>query len=194
MKAQLRNSGIVSDAPVAHSEEQRTFNPRVVRSKLTGGTTPSLDALPARMQSKIQTELCPVAGLTDFCWAWTGCLNSRGYGCWAVNGKSQLTHRVAYILLVGEIPDGLQVDHLCGNKRCCNPDHLEAVTDAVNKSRTNQARKTLCVNGHRLDGDNLIIKKRGKRSPVRNCRTCAVEAQRRARATSKADLIGEVVA
>lgn len=55
------------------------------------------------------------------CWLWTGCLNSCGYGCWAVNGKSQLTHRLAYEALVGPIPEGLTIDHLCRVRACCNP-------------------------------------------------------------------------
>lgn len=133
--------------------------------------------LPANMQAKITVELAPVA-IDGFCWAWTGALNSRGYGCTAVNGKSQLAHRVAYQLLVGDIPAGMQIDHLCGNKRCCNPAHLEPVTDRVNKARTDRANKTMCVHGHSLSGDNLILKKRGDRSTVRNCRTCTNSRKR----------------
>lgn len=178
MSAQLRNSGIVSPAPVAQSEEQRTFNPRVQRSKLCGGTT-SISDLPARMQGKVSLELCPLAGLGNFCWTWTGALNSRGYGCVGIDGKSQLIHRVAYQLLVGPIPAGLQIDHLCQNKRCCNPAHLEPVTGKVNCERTAAARKTMCIHGHPLSGGNLIIKRRPGGRAIRNCRTCQYEAQRR---------------
>lgn len=143
--------------------------------------------LPANMRAKIVIELCPIAELPDFCWAWTGAINSRGYGCVAVNRKSQLTHRVAYQLLVGPIPAGLQIDHLCRNKRCCNPAHLEAVTGKVNSGRTDRAEKTLCAHGHPLLGDNLIIKSYGDRGLVkRNCRTCHNARLRQRRAASKA--------
>lgn len=138
-----------------------------------------IDQLPANMRSKIAIELCPVAGLDGFCWGWQNCLNSKGYGCVGVNGKSQLTHRVAYTLLVGPIPAGLEVDHLCTNRRCCNPSHLEPVTRKVNAERAVTANKLICVNGHRLVGDNVAIKKRGNRTPVRNCRTCQVDSKRR---------------
>jgi len=129
-----------------------------------------IDQLPANMQTKISIELAPLAGF-DFCWAWTGCLNSRGYGCVAVNGKSQLAHRRAYELLVGPIAAGLQIDHLCRNKCCCNPDHLEPVDPKTNMARTDRSEKTLCINGHRLVGDNLIVKQAGA-SRIRNCREC----------------------
>lgn len=136
------------------------------------------EQLPANMQNKIAMELSPVSGLEGFCWTWTGCINSKGYGCVGVNGKSQLTHRVSYTLLIGPIPDGLQIDHLCTNKRCCNPAHLEAVTGKVNAGRTWTATKTVCVKGHPLSGENLIIKKRGNRTPVRNCRICTNSARK----------------
>lgn len=122
--------------------------------------------LPARMRAKITEELCPVAGLDGFCWTWTGCVQSKGYGCWNYDGRRHLTHRVSYRLLVGEIPAGLEIDHLCANRLCCNPAHLEAVTSEVN--------------GHQLAGENLIIKRRANGRTIRNCRTCQRAAQRRA--------------
>lgn len=82
------------------------------------------------------------------------------YGCWNYDGRRHLTHRVSYRLLVGEIPAGLEIDHLCANRLCCNPAHLEAVTSEVNSRRSHTATKTLCVNGHQLAGENLIIKRR----------------------------------
>lgn len=180
-QAQLCNSGIVSPAPVAHSEEQRTFNPRVRRSKLRGGTTnlPAVEQLPPRMQSKIQLELSPIAGLPGFCWAWTGAIQSKGYGSVQHDGRRQSTHRLAYSLLIGTIPAGLEIDHLCRNRRCCNPAHLEPVTRKVNAERSGPATKLYCVHGHKLVGDNLIIKKRGERTSVRNCRTCQVNSKQR---------------
>lgn len=180
--AQLRNFGTVSGAPVAQSEEQRTFNPRVRRSKRRGGTINSPDQLPANMRSKIQLELCPRPELPGFCWGWTGCLNSRGYGCIAVEGKSQLAHRVAYKLAIGPIPPNLQIDHLCTNKQCCNPSHLEAVTGKVNCERTDVATKIRCVNGHPLIAPNLVLKPRRRSGlTIRNCRVCALDSARRRR-------------
>jgi hypothetical protein len=126
--------------------------------------------LPPNMQNKIAQELAPLAGL-EFCWTWTGCINSKGYGCVGVNGKSQLTHRVSYQLLVGPIEAGFQIDHLCENKKCCNPAHLEPVTARTNASRKVDANKTVCVNGHRYTPDNTIWRTRGELQH-RQCRQC----------------------
>lgn len=140
------------------------------------------DDLPANMRAKIALELPPVADVEGLCWGWQNCTNSKGYGVTSIAGKRKLAHRAAYEHLVGEIPEGLQLDHLCTNKRCCYPKHTEPVTGLVNMSRTDQARKAICTNGHRLIGDNVIIKKRGQ-STVRNCRRCQADAQRRYRAS-----------
>lgn len=144
-----------------------------------------VSALPPNMQNKIGIEISPVSGLPEFCWGWTGALNSRGYGCIAVNGKSQLSHRRAYELLVGPIPTGLQIDHLCGNKRCCNPSHLEPVTAATNIRRSDRVNKTLCIRGHRLQGHNLIVKRAGNYT-IRNCRECFNTSIRRSYHAAKA--------
>lgn len=127
--------------------------------------TYSLDDLPARMA-------CKVIMTTQGCWHWTGAVQSRGYGSICQGGRTFLTHRVAYELLVGEIPAGLQIDHLCRNKRCCNPAHLDVVTGAVNCSRTPRATKTHCLRGHALSGENLVIKVQPSGRTIRNCRTC----------------------
>jgi len=103
------------------------------------------------------------------CWTWTAAINSTGYGQWGVNGRSKSVHRLAWEALVGPIPVGLTIDHLCRNKRCVNPDHMETVTVAVNNARKPAANKTHCIRGHQLSGDNLRINGLGRRS----CRTCA---------------------
>jgi len=96
----------------------------------------------------------------DDCWLYAGYCNYKGYGMTWVGDKKLMTHRVIYEALVGEIPEGLTIDHLCKVKACINPDHLEPVTQRENNLRSNDmagknARKTHCVNGHKLSGDNI---------------------------------------
>lgn len=123
------------------------------------------------------------AGLTgqidaNGCKPWDGCLNSRGYGCFAFGGKGKnvLAHRWAYEQARGPIPKGMAIDHLCRNRRCVNPEHMEPVTPVENVMRgmsppAINARKTHCQRGHELSGLNLLIKADGKR----NCRRCLRE-------------------
>lgn len=103
------------------------------------------------------------------CWIWTGYLTPRGYGTYTFgsgpNAMWASTHRLAYELLVGPIPDGLELDHLCRNPPCCNPAHLEPVTGAENMRRT---RKIRCIRGHLQEGDNVYVSPRG----ARQCREC----------------------
>jgi len=107
------------------------------------------------------------------CWVWQGALNNKDYGQVSIGGKVRSTHRVAYELLVGPIPDGLHLDHLCRNRPCCNPAHLEPVTNKVNSERSERSGRTHCIRGHLLSGDNLVIKLRPNGLTIRNCRTCA---------------------
>jgi hypothetical protein len=71
---------------------------------------------------------------SDECWTWSGA-TQRGYGMLHFEGKTQRAHRVSYTLSIGPIPDGLVIDHLCRNKRCVRPSHLEPVTQSVNVTR-----------------------------------------------------------
>lgn len=131
--------------------------------------------LPANMRDKIAETPCPVPGLRGPCWTWTRAVQSRGYGSVGYRGKTWSTHKLAYELLVGPIPDGLQIDHLCRNKRCCNPGHLEPVTGKVNVGRTVEATKTHCVHGHPLAGANLRIKPKPNGNVQRQCRVCDID-------------------
>lgn len=110
----------------------------------------------------------------DGCWIWTGSQNG-GYGQVKVDGRTRYTHRHFYELLIGPIPEGLQIDHLCKQTTCCNPEHLEPVTPAENNRRSDSpsalhARQTRCVNGHELTEDNVYRRPNG----ARRCRTCTL--------------------
>ncbi len=109
----------------------------------------------------------------DGCWKWTGYL-VRGYGAVHLDGHLKYVHRVIYELLVGPIPQGLELDHLCRNPTCVNPDHLEAVTHRENVLRgmsisANRARQTRCKRGHPFDLANTYVGPEGNRQ----CRACA---------------------
>lgn len=110
---------------------------------------------------------------TDTCWLWRGALNHGGYGVFSPGRTSHpqiRVHRWAYECFVGSIPTGLQIDHLCFVRDCCNPDHLEVVTPKEN-SRRAKARVTECPRGHPLVEGNLRGGDFAKRG-WRNCLTC----------------------
>jgi len=74
------------------------------------------------------------------CWTWTGAITYRGYGVFHYEGRWSLAHRVSHVLFVGPIPPRLQIDHLCRNTACVNPQHLEAVTAKENTRRARAAK------------------------------------------------------
>ena len=77
----------------------------------------------------------PKVWVTESCWEWQGHIASNGYGRFRVGDENRLAHRCSYEFFTGRLPEGLTLDHLCSNKRCVNPDHLEAVTLVENLRR-----------------------------------------------------------
>lgn len=113
------------------------------------------------------------------CWEWTGSLDGSGYGLFSTKREHQFmqrTHRWSYQYFRAEIPDGLQIDHLCRNRACCNPWHLEPVTPLVNSQRgLGPGSRTSCPQGHAYTNDNTYRTPDGRRV----CRKCTAESRRR---------------
>jgi hypothetical protein len=127
------------------------------------------NALPAELRQRIDFDT------NAPCWTWHGAKDAKGYGRWRSFG----VHRVVYELLVGPIPEGLTLDHLCRNPPCVNPAHLEPVTrwENVRRSPTNPAaentRKEMCPKGHPYT--------HADRRGWRKCRACEVANKERKR-------------
>lgn len=129
----------------------------------------------------------------DGCMLWTGPILQSDYGVFTFNGARNYAHRLSYELMVGPIPDGMEVDHVwawgCKSRTCVAPNHLEPVTPAENKRRGNgvggvNARKTHCVNGHPFNEENTYIHKHGGRQ----CRACRREWARKSRRKTGLDV------
>ena len=106
------------------------------------------------------------------CWNWTGAISAGSYGSIYYEGRMQKAHRVIWRLERGEIPDGLQIDHLCRNRRCINPDHLEVVTQSENLRRSplmdRNSHRTHCIRGHEFTEENTRYR------PGSGHRTCII--------------------
>lgn len=130
------------------------------------------------------------------CWAWTGALNSQGYGSVSIgNGATALAHRASWEAANGSIPEGAQIDHTCHNadpeckggdtcshRKCINPDHLEPVTQSENLRRAYRTRavRDECRSGHEMTPANIMVIVKADRREERACRECKRIARRRA--------------
>jgi RNase P subunit RPR2 len=125
------------------------------------------------------------------CWEWVGFRNHAGYGMFSVNKVSRSAHRVMWEAVGRPVDLTLQLDHLCRNRACINPKHLEQVDGRTNTMRgdtvtAKNAQKTTCDQGHPFLGDNLYLRKRTRAGGYieRNCRTCAENYRIKNRAKS----------
>lgn len=131
--------------------------------------------LPERIQSRIMP--CATTG----CWLWAGCLNKQtGYGAVSWKLKARPVHRLVWEILAGPVPHGLQIDHLCRERSCCNPLHLEPVTQKTNILRGESpmakcARRTTCGRGHEYTASNAAFHKNQR---GRKCKICIAERQK----------------
>ncbi|MFI1182602.1 HNH endonuclease signature motif containing protein [Streptomyces sp. NPDC020799] len=126
--------------------------------------------------------LAKVAETDRGCWQWTAYTNPDGYGQIKIGGRPRYAHRVAYEAMREPIPDGLVIDHLCRNRTCVRPDHLEAVRQRTNVLRgvniaARRARQTHCLRGHAFDAANTYTAPNG----TRKCRRCRANARGRSR-------------
>ena len=148
--------------------------------------------IPQEERKNVEARFWQRVEKTDGCWNWKGFLRPDGYGIISIRHFTRhhilvRVHRVSYELIKGRIPEGMILDHLCRNRLCVNPDHLEPVTNKENLLRGEtvyaiNARKTHCPWGHPLSGDNLA--EDDLRKGKRHCKICR-NAQRKERMVLK---------
>ena len=134
--------------------------------------------LPKRVVEKIRLVSGP---LPEPCWEWTGARDADGYGRVGAGYQNRKASRLVYEALCGTIPESLELDHLCQNRPCVNPSHLEPVKHEVNVARGNAGKylrqRTHCPKGHSYDATNIYIYY-WKGNVKRGCRICRSERSR----------------
>lgn len=136
------------------------------------------ERLPARFWNKVAP--CPMTG----CWLWIAGTNPNGYGQVDGYATSRYPHRVTLSVAAGPLIPGLEVDHLCRVRSCCNPAHLEQVTRSVNVQRGATGQRRACPRGHEYTPENTYMQKKPGRkhgAVSRTCRACCREKKQRAR-------------
>ena len=130
-----------------------------------------------RPPSPLIDRLMSKINKTESCWIWTGQQTYNGYGFFGqrINGKvtGHMAHRIVYETLVGKISDGLTIDHLCMNRLCVNPEHLEPVTIGENIRRAPRSISETCKYGHLYRDQSEFYKNKGSR----RCHTCHSERE-----------------
>lgn len=143
-----------------------------------------LESVRIRIQERIFID-------DNACWIWLGPACKDGYGRIPVTVsrgacRNESTHRASYEAFVGPIQPGLTIDHLCRNRICCNPAHLEPVTHRVNSQRGGKSLWTHCKAGHPLSGTNLVTYPNNPRRQ-RDCRICVNKRARDYSARKRAE-------
>ncbi len=131
-----------------------------------------------RQRMSIEQRFWGKVSRSDGCWLWLGA-KTNGYGVMRMGDRNVLAHRYSYEVSIAPIPDGLQIDHLCRNRACVNPCHLDVVTNKENclcgeSANAENARKTECKRGHPFNEDNTYLK---PDNGQRQCRICRHDAR-----------------
>jgi len=146
---------------------------------------PLFTKLPMKVDGTPEERFWPKVDADGICWEWMAAKDTKGYGVFNPNGVLVRAHRFAWENLVGQIPEGLELDHLCRVRHCVNPDHLEPVTHQINAIRgasralrsAQAARQTHCKREHEFTSENTYVSKNNERV----CRTCHRERARQRR-------------
>ncbi len=149
-----------------------------------------------RLTKRTSPQAAPEGIIGGDCELWEGATDTDGYGVMTAEGTQSGVHRLAYMALVGPIPDGLELDHLCRVRLCCNVKHLEPVTGAENRRRA-AATKRHCPAGHPYSPENTRLHIDGKGHHHRHCRICdnghrrAYDARQRAAEAARLDYLSQ---